>query len=390
MVPSMSRLFSSAIPFTLLAAVAMLAAGCQNTPQRLAGQPAHGAAQALAAAPVLRQDAFNPIYEIVHAPQVDAVFVAGIDIADERSAGFVYRLDARTLDVLQTVQVPRPAYALGLNRITGTLYAGNSKEGSLSVVDAASGFVKGQIQLAVAEKNDQGKTTYAHARKVIVDEQHDRVFITSPGKPGLVWIVDGKTGVLTHTITSDGIWSSGAAYDATANRLYVGQGGVNELLVIDPDSGTVIQRLSTGETTESDKDKPANFFINITLDINGKRLFAAGGQKKQVYVWDLASGQVIQRIPFKSGALDILYNAARSEVVISHRGNDEPGSGFISILDASTYTVKRTIDLPVHPNSLALSPDGQTLYITVKAPYNDSHPAWRRDSRDSVVRIDLN
>lgn len=369
-------------------ALTLLLAACQTTPgQSAAGH--QGAADVLAASPLLRQDAFQSIYEIAAPADGRSVFVATITGFDKHNGGFVHRLDARTLQVLQTVQVPRRSFALGLNDATGTLYVGNTMEGSLSVVDVASGTVKGVIQLASPEKNDKGEEVHAHTRKVIVDEKRDRVFVTSPGEPGLVWIVDGKTKSLIHTITSDGIWSAGAAYDPAANRLYVGQGGVNEVLVIDPDTGAVVRRLSTGETTAATQQKSANFFINLALDAKGHRLFAAGGQKDQVYVWDLASGKVIRRIPFKAGALDIAFNPVRNEVVTTHRGNNEPGSGFVSILDATTYAVKRTVDLPVHPNSLALSPDGQTLYVTVKAPHGDKHPDWRKDGRDSVVRIDL-
>src|SRR3546814_1170255 len=37
---------------------------------------------------------------------------------DAASPGFVQRLDARSLQLLQTVQLPRRAFALGLNRVT--------------------------------------------------------------------------------------------------------------------------------------------------------------------------------------------------------------------------------------------------------------------------------
>lgn len=46
--------------------------------------------------------------------------------------------------------------------------------------------------------------------------------------------------------------------------------------------------------------------------------------------------------------------------------------------------------MPVRPNGMVFSPDGQTLYVTVKAPYGDKPPAWHKDAKDSVVRIDLN
>ena len=65
------------------------------------------------------------------------------------------------------------------------------------------------------------------------------------------------------------------------------------------------------------------------------------------------------------------------------------GTGAVTIFDATTYAIKRVIDLPVHPNSLALSADGRTLYVTVKVARDKTHPAWREDARGSIVRIDL-
>lgn len=120
------------------------AAACWASPSST--QQAAGAATAsVAAAPVLRNDAFKGIYEVAAADDGASVFVATINGFDPRNAGFIQRLDARTLAPQQTIQVPRRAFALGLNKVTNTLYVGNTMEGSLSVVDAASGVVKGQI-----------------------------------------------------------------------------------------------------------------------------------------------------------------------------------------------------------------------------------------------------
>ncbi|RMX08877.1 YncE family protein [Corticibacter populi] len=375
----------------MLAAVLLLS-GCQTA------APAHqaaasGAQAVLATAPQLRQDAFKGIYEITSTADGASVFVASINGFDRQNAGFVHRLDARTLQTVQTIQVPRRAFALGLNNTTQTLYVGNTMEGSLSVVDAGSGIVKGVIQLAQPQKNDQGEESFAHTRKVIADETHNRVFVTSPGQPGLVWIVDGATNTLTHTITSDGIWTAGAAYDPLGNRLYVSQGGVHEILAIDPDSGKVVQALSTGDSKANTAEASRHFFINLAIDVKGQRLFAADGNTNQLYVADIASGQFVRTVPVGGvGTLDVIYNARRNEVVASHRGatHGQPdGTGGVTVFDGSTFAVKRRFELPVHPNSLALSPDGQTLYVTVKAPHGEQHAAFRKDGLDSVVRIDL-
>ena len=36
------------------------------------------------------------------------------------------------------------------------------------------------------------------------------------------------------------------------------------------------------------------------------------------------------------------------------------------MIDAKSYKVVKTFDTPTHPNSLALSADGKTLYVSVK------------------------
>jgi hypothetical protein len=49
--------------------------------------------------------------------------------------------------------------------------------------------------------------------------------------------------------------------------------------------------------------------------------------------------------------------------------------------------VKKSWDLPPNPNSLLLSADGQTLFVTVKQKFNKDHST---SAPDNVVRIDLN
>lgn len=374
-------------------AIAALVAGCQTAavqPQAAAGG---SALLAPAVAPVLRQDAFNGIYEVAAARDGSSVFVATIADFDSKSDSAIHRLDARTLQTQQTVHVPRRSFALGLNNQTGTLFAGNTMEGSISVVDASSGIVTAQIQLAKPETDAKGEVSYAHTRKVIVDEAHNRIFVTSPGEQGLVWIVDTATNTLTHTIQSEGLWTAGAAYDEAANILYVGQGGKDEVLAIDPDAGKVLRRFSTGDSAANTSEASKHFFVNLALDAQGQRLFAADSNTNQVYVLDLRTGAFVKTVAVPGeGLLDVVYSPARNQVLVTSRGASHAspnGTGFVALINGQTYAIEKQLDLPVHPNSLALSPNGQTLYVTVKAPHGDKHSAWRKGMADSVVRIDL-
>ncbi|HAS1937620.1 TPA: YncE family protein, partial [Enterobacter hormaechei] len=56
------------------------------------------------------------------------------------------------------------------------------------------------------------------------------------------------------------------------------------------------------------------------------------------------------------------------------------------VIDAKTYKVTKTYDTPVYPNSLALSADGKTLYVTVKQKSTRQQEATQPDD---VIRIAL-
>jgi len=97
-------------------------------------------------------------------------------------------------------------------------------------------------------------------------------------------------------------------------------------------------------------------------------------------VLDIHTGEIIKQLDV-GDSLAVKFNAKRNELYITQRE-----SGKLLSLDATTYAVKQTWDLPPNPNSLLLSEDGQTLYVTVKQPFNKDHST---SGPDSVVRISL-
>ena len=61
-------------------------------------------------------------------------------------------------------------------------------------------------------------------------------------------------------------------------------------------------------------------------------------------------------------------------------------AGKVSVIDAKTNKVVKTFDTPPRPNSLALSADGKTLYVTVK---QESTREKEATQPDDVIRISL-
>ncbi|RXY46892.1 hypothetical protein DD582_33655, partial [Klebsiella pneumoniae] len=76
------------------------------------------------------------------------------------------------------------------------------------------------------------------------------------------------------------------------------------------------------------------------------------------------------------------FNRKRHEIYISLRE-----SGMVISLDACRYPLKKSWALPANPICLLISADGQTLFVTVKPPFNKDHST---KGTNSGVRIDLN
>jgi YVTN family beta-propeller protein len=77
----------------------------------------------------------------------------------------------------------------------------------------------------------------------------------------------------------------------------------------------------------------------------------------------------------------ILLHPQRRELYVTNRER-----GTVSVWDADTHALKRTVRAGPNPNSLALSADGQTLFVTVKTPFTSTYSA---SGVESIVRIPL-
>lgn len=379
MTPTTRTGWRMALPALMALALAMPVAA------QTAIEPAPLTAAQLAPA-VIRTDSIPGAYEVVHWAEEGLVFVASVPSFDKGMPGFIHVLDADDLRPVRQIQLPRRPFALALDRSTGRLYAGNTLDGSLTVIDAKGGQILDTIQLGQPEGEG-----FEHTRMIVLDEEKGLAFVTSPGSEGVTWIVDTRAGELLHRIEG-GLWTAGAAYDAGAGRFYASGGGIEEISVIEATSGERIGTISTGDTTEEGEEASQHFFVNLAIDPETQRLFAADGNTGSLYVFDIGSGEAVEQVHAGPGVLDVAYNPARSEVYLTWRGvtrEDPAGTGGLVVIDAQDYSVKQRIPLPPHPNSLEVSEDGATLFVTVKASHDKEHPDYREGALDSIIRLDL-
>ena len=127
-------------------------------------------------------------------------------------------------------------------------------------------------------------------------------------------------------------------------------------------------------------DGKEHFFINISLDTARQRAFITDSKAAEVLVVDTHNGNILAKVAAPE-SLAVLFNPARNEAYVTHRQ-----AGKVSVIDAKSYKVVKTFDTPTHPNSLALSADGKTLYVSVKQKSTKQQEATQPDD---VIRIAL-
>ena len=317
---------------------------------------------------VLKRDLADGLYEMVLNPKGDALFVASAEGFKDVQGGVIYKLDPVTLKTLGRSHTDLKNFAMTISPDGQTLYVTNSLDGGISAISTADGKI--QQRLMFTERNKEGFPF--GAREIML---HDgTLYVGGVGDPGVIWVVDAKTLKLKKTIKNAGQWVTGLLWSEQTDRIYAANGG-GEILVINPRSNKIEKRWKPLG------DKPA-LLLNLAEDTATGRLFVTDNSKaKTTLVVNIRTGELIKQLEV-GDSLAVKFNAKRNELYITQRE-----SGKLLSLDATTFAVKHSWDLPPNPNSLLLSADGQTLFVTVKQPFNKDHST---NGPDSVVRISLN
>ncbi|MDU6432377.1 MAG: YncE family protein [Pantoea sp.] len=323
----------------------------------------------LAHADELNQPVSKGAYELAFSPSDNALFLAASQGSDA-PGGAVFRLDPQTLAVKQTLPTELKSFGVAINPQTNVLYVGNTLNGALTAIDAASGRVINTLVLDGRRRSENVRPL--QPREIAVDVKTDRVYVTGIGPQSVVWVVDGKTLRLISVVPNTGKMGTGLAVDSERQKLYVTNGD-GELVTINTRTNAIEKR------QKIDGDN-AHFFLNIALDTQGQRAFLSDAKQPQVLVIDLRDQKVIQSIAVPE-SLAVLFNPHSNALYVTHRK-----AGEVSIIDAASYQVKRTVKTPGLPNSLALSADGRTLFVSVKQPGSRKEPP---KDPDSVMRIAL-
>ncbi len=324
-----------------------------------------------AAEEMLRKAVGKGAYEMAYSQQENALWLATSQSRKLDKGGVVYRLDPVTLEVTQAIHNDLKPFGATINNTTQTLWFGNTVNSAVTAIDAKTGEVKGRLVLDDRKRTEEVRPL--QPRELVADDATNTVYISGIGKESVIWVVDGENIKLKTAIQNTGKMSTGLALDSKGKRLYTTNAD-GELITIDTTDNKILSRKKLLD------DGKEHFFINISLDTTNQRAFITDSKAAEVLVVDTRNGNILAKVAAPE-SLAVLFNPARNEAYVTHRQ-----AGKVSVIDAKSYKVVKTFDTPTHPNSLALSADGKTLYVSVKQKSTKQQEATQPDD---VIRIAL-
>ena len=324
-----------------------------------------------AAEEMLRKAVGKGAYEMAYSQQENALWLATSQSRKLDKGGVVYRLDPVTLEVTQAIHNDLKPFGATINNTTQTLWFGNTVNSAVTAIDAKTGEVKGRLVLDDRKRTEEVRPL--QPRELVADDATNTVYISGIGKESVIWVVDGENIKLKTAIQNTGKMSTGLALDSKGKRLYTTNAD-GELITIDTADNKILSRKKLLD------DGKEHFFINISLDTARQRAFITDSKAAEVLVVDTRNGDILAKVAAPE-SLAVLFNPARNEAYVTHRQ-----AGKVSVIDAKSYKVVKTFDTPTHPNSLALSADGKTLYVSVKQKSTKQQEATQPDD---VIRIAL-
>ena len=324
-----------------------------------------------AAEEMLRKAVGKGAYEMAYSQQENALWLATSQSRKLDKGGVVYRLDPVTLEVTQAIHNDLKPFGATINNTTQTLWFGNTVNSAVTAIDAKTGEVKGRLVLDDRKRTEEVRPL--QPRELVADDATNTVYISGIGKESVIWVVDGENIKLKTAIQNTGKMSTGLALDSEGKRLYTTNAD-GELITIDTADNKILSRKKLLD------DGKEHFFINISLDTARQRAFITDSKAAEVLVVDTRNGNILAKVAAPE-SLAVLFNPARNEAYVTHRQ-----AGKVSVIDAKSYKVVKTFDTPTHPNSLALSADGKTLYVSVKQKSTKQQEATQSDD---VIRIAL-
>ncbi len=256
-----------------------------------------------------------------------------------RYAGQISAIDTATHQVLYTIAVGDGPMAVSLSRDGQRAYVTLGPQDEVAVVDTATRAVVRRIPVG---DNPTGIT---------LSPDGTRAYVVNTGSRSLS-IVNVALGVVATEVPL-----GNHPFDVTAypdgSVVFVSGGFPGQVSVVDPNRATVIATIPIGVSLGG-----------LSVHPDGSRLYVVDSGSNELAVVSLANLAVVRRVPVGQTPVDVALSRGGKIAYVSNLF----GTGAVSVIDTDTYLVTQTITLPgpALAQGLAVTPNGQTLYVALR------------------------
>jgi YVTN family beta-propeller protein len=163
-------------------------------------------------------------------------------------------------------------------------------------------------------------------------------------------VYDVAAGRLVRTIDlGEHTRPHGMQWITGTQQLLVTTEGSEHLLIVDVETGQIVQAMHTGE--------PISHMVAATPDFS--RAFVPSIRTGNVVVFDLRTGEMIGTVYSGAGAEGIAMHPSGSEVWVTNRADNT-----LSVIDTETLIVKETIPCADFPIRAKFTPDGRLFLVS--------------------------
>lgn len=195
--------------------------------------------------------------------------------------------------------------------------------------------------------------------------------------PRALHIIDTTARTLKQTLAI-GDSFVGVDFSPDGQTLYVGGGRNNDVKIFTMGAGGTFAAAASIAIAGS---APSGLDVNA----DGTRLYVALNTRHSVAVIDTAARTMLAEVPVGIYPYTTVVSADGTKVYVSNWGGRVPGptdftdgmfpvvvdrrtgipvSGTVSVIDTAKNVVMKTVDVGLHPSGMALSPEGDRVYVT--------------------------
>ncbi len=208
--------------------------------------------------------------------------------------------------------------------------------------------------------------------EVIFDRAGERAFV-SQMETASVYEVDVASHTVTRRLDTGGSWTKVVLLSPDEDKLWASNWISNDVSEFDLASGQLIRRIPTVATPRG-----------LALDAEGRRLYVAGYDDGMIEVIDLESGE--SRVIHHSGGAmrHLVADPLGTHIYASDMARDQ-----ILVVDTATDAVAQVALVDRLPNTIDVTPDGRVLAVSNRGRNNPETyylpgPQW-----GSVLLIDI-